>query len=77
MVSFLVLKNFTLTRKATLTLLRIWGGGGGGVLGVAQKDPFYQFFLCFPQFVSHASPKLLSLNQDHPSKNAVFLVKFF
>ena len=45
MVSFLVLKIFTWTRKATLTLLRMGGGGGwregaGGVLGVAQKDPF-------------------------------------
>ena len=25
--------------------------------------------------VPHASPKLLSLNQDHPSKKVVFLVK--
>ena len=27
------------------------------------------------KFVSSASPKLLNLNQDHPSKKAVFLVK--
>ena len=27
------------------------------------------------KFVPSASPKLLNLNQDHPSKNAIFLVK--
>ena len=27
------------------------------------------------KFVASASPKLLNLNQDHPSKKAVFLVK--
>ena len=27
------------------------------------------------KFVPSASPKLLNLNQDHPSKKAVFLVK--
>ena len=27
------------------------------------------------KFASSASPKLLNLNQDHPSKKAVFLVK--
>ena len=27
------------------------------------------------KFVPSANPKLLSLNQDHPSKNAIFLVK--
>ena len=27
------------------------------------------------KFVSGASPKLLNLNQDHPSKKAIFLVK--
>ena len=27
------------------------------------------------KFVPSASPKLLNLNQDHPSKKAIFLVK--
>ena len=27
------------------------------------------------KFVPSASPKLLNLNQDHPSKNAIFMVK--
>ena len=27
------------------------------------------------KFVPRASPKLLNLNQDHPSKKAIFLVK--
>ena len=29
------------------------------------------------KFLPSASPKLLNLNQGHPSKKAVFLVKFF
>ena len=28
------------------------------------------------KFIASASPKLLNLNQDHPSKKAVFQVKF-
>ena len=27
------------------------------------------------KFITSASPKLLNMNQDHPSKNAVSLVK--
>ena len=37
-------------------------------------DPFVTLVQNF-KFVPSASPKLLNLNQDHPSKKAVFLVK--
>ena len=37
-------------------------------------NPFDRLVLNF-NFVSSASPKLLNLNQDLPSKKAVFLVK--
>ena len=37
-------------------------------------NPFDKLVQNF-KFVASASPKLLNLNQDHPSKKAVFLVK--
>ena len=37
-------------------------------------DPFATLVQTF-KFVPSASPKLLNLNQDHPSKKAIFLVK--
>ena len=37
-------------------------------------NPLDRLVLNF-KFVPSASPKLLNLNQDHPSKKAVFLVK--
>ena len=37
-------------------------------------DPFVTLVQNF-KFVPSASPKLLNLNQDHPSKKAIFLVK--
>ena len=39
----------------------------------------FNFFATLVQnfkFLPSASPKLLKLNQDHPSKKAIFLVKF-
>ena len=36
-------------------------------------NPFAR--LVYIKFVPSASPKLLNLNEDHPSKKAVFLVK--
>ena len=37
-------------------------------------NPFATLLQNF-QFLPSASPKLLNLNQDHPSKKAIFLVK--
>ena len=37
-------------------------------------NPFVTLVQNF-KFVPSASPKLLNLNQDHPSKKAIFLVK--
>ena len=37
-------------------------------------NPFATLVLSF-KFVLSANPKLLNLNQDHPSKKAIFLVK--
>ena len=39
-----------------------------------SSNPFATLAQNF-KFVPSASPKLLNLNQDHPSKKAVFLVK--
>ena len=43
-------------------------------MGSGQKDPL-QFSLYNFSKRKNASPKLLNLNQDHPSKKTVFLVK--
>ena len=50
-------------------------------VGTSPKDfvtfsfsPFVTLMQNF-RFVPSASPKLLNLNQDHPSKNVIFLVK--
>ena len=39
-----------------------------------NSNPFATLVQNF-KFVTSASPKLLNLNQDHPSKKAIFLVK--
>ena len=70
-------------RETLLLTLFTMGGGGGGGGGAPPPPPFPTRFSSVTsanigvsnKSVPSASPYLLSLNQDHPSKKAVFLVK--
>ena len=71
-----------------LTLLRMGGQKGPPTsfspatstnIGFGPKNfltfSFNTFATLVQKFVPIASPKLLNLNQDHPPKRAIFLVK--
>ena len=75
----------------TLTLFRMWWGEATPTsfspvtstnVGFGPQNFFTFSFNPFStlvqnfKFAPSASPKFLNLNQDHPSKKAIFLVKF-
>ena len=83
MVSFLVLKNFTLTRKATLTLVRmcvcvcvcVWGGLKGvgmGCSGCCSKRPLLPVCPLFSSVCILCQSQINELESRPPFKKCGF-----
>ena len=89
-LNFFQFLTLNVTIKPMLTLFRMGWGEGGGQKGTPyhfypcnfnkrstylQKLFEFQFQSFWHKVIPSSSPKLLNLNQDHPSKKVIFLIK--